>query len=331
MDKGDGSKKRSPAGTSRRAYSLFGGIINLAHTPTTKSIATSSNVSTGTTEDPQGPSNVYTVIVNNDHTRDCTTNQKKSDQSPSTVSSLNSRMSGNGGGTGKSAGRIGPAPRTVSILTALNELAISDEIGPTPNSSSLSPPVSSTGSRNASSSASTSKSNPTCHHLSKRSGHAPSSAQENIDVSQYEIPTNTGGSSSASVHHSHSNIYHSTSSKGGIYSNPTSSASTSRFKGYNEQQQRSAVRASTNTLPSALRMAHKSLGNRKETLTLRAAAKQRDRSKSRTPDWIWKIFQLTKHGKLEELVNIYLFTHLFMFLSQLKLLFSHLSHQITVT
>ncbi|CAL8115162.1 unnamed protein product [Orchesella dallaii] len=303
MDKGDGSKKRSPAGTTRRAYSLFGGIINLAHTPTTKSIATSSNVSAGTTEDPQGPSNVYTVIVNNDHTRDCTTNQKKSDQSPSTVSSLNSRMSGNASSSKNGAGRIGPAPRTVSILTALNELAISDEIGPPPPvPSSLPPPVSTSGCRNASASASTSKSNPshsTYHHLSKRSGHSGSSAQENIDVSQYEIPTSTGGSSSASVHHSHSHIYHSTS-KGGIYSNPTSSASSSRFKGYNEQQ-RSAVRASTNTLPSALRIAHKSPSNRKETLTLKAATKQRDRSKSRTPDWIWKIFQLTKHGKLEEL------------------------------
>ena len=95
MDKSAGNKKRSPAGTTRRAYSIFGGIINLAQANTTKSNAvvpssssssspSSGNVGvggggsggggSGTSHDPQGSSNVYTVTVTNSQTPSDTNN-----------------------------------------------------------------------------------------------------------------------------------------------------------------------------------------------------------------------------------------------------------------
>jgi len=120
-------------------------------------------------------------------------------------------------------------------------------------------------------------------------------------------------------------VYHSTStqsSSGGLYATTSTSSTASNSQGYNEQVQPSygnisVTTPSSSTFPSALglvrRTGNKSQGSHKESSTRRkggavaAVNRQRDRSKSRTPDWIWKIFQLTKHGKLEELVIISFF------------------------
>lgn len=105
MDKSAANKKKSPAGTTRRAYSIFGGIINLTQQQQQQSHITKSNVLAsspgnvgggggagaavgssgkcssvvggGTSQDPQGSSsNVYTVTVTNSQTPD-NTNQVK--------------------------------------------------------------------------------------------------------------------------------------------------------------------------------------------------------------------------------------------------------------
>jgi len=362
MDKSAGNKKRSPAGTSRRAYSIFGGIINLAQANATKSNAVGvpsssspGNVSVGgTSHDPQGSSNVYTVTVTNSQAQappDCNTNpvktyenvaamkKKKSDQSSSSVQSLTNShtlqgMKGSGGGGGGSgggggrssggnaSGPIGPAPRTLSILTALNELAISDEMEPNPLT-----PSNPSNSRNSSSSVnngSISKANlshTSCHHPSKRSGgvYIPSKAPGSGERGPLESQMNVTASTSSASLHSYASatpapVFHSNNTNRGFYSNTSgaNNASSARLKGYPEPH-RSAVplptcssSSSTNTLPAKLHTGNKSLGGHRESLGRKGAVKQRDRSKSRTPDWIWKIFQLTKHGKLEELVNVHL-------------------------
>lgn len=84
-------KKTGPAGTgtSRRAYGIFGGIINLAQANTARSNAPTSassspgNVNSvgsgGTSQDPQGsPSSIYTVTVTQaKDPPDCYTNPGK--------------------------------------------------------------------------------------------------------------------------------------------------------------------------------------------------------------------------------------------------------------
>lgn len=321
--------------------------------------------------------------------------QPKGDQSKSTVSSLSlsasgMNTSGSGGGgsaapdgstnngsnnasaSGGGKSRIGPAPRTLSILTALNELAIE----PNPPCSSATP--STTGNNRNSSGSNTSstiisKSNPShssyhypqklggiqqqshhAHniHANKTGAHERSntanilmasspSASTALHHQQYTPPKN--GAPGASAINT-STVYHSSNSTGiystrGLYSNcksdgsriaaPNNNANNARLtKGYNEQRHHlgalpppppygnvSAGNFPSNSLPLvvARQTGNKSQGSHKASSMRRGSAgkQQRDRSKGRTPDWIWKIFQLTKNGKLEELVISHLLSLLF--------------------
>lgn len=66
MDQSAGNKKRSPAGTSRRAYSIFGGIINLAQSHASGGGKSNASGSVSVVGSPPGSaSNVYTVTVTN--------------------------------------------------------------------------------------------------------------------------------------------------------------------------------------------------------------------------------------------------------------------------
>lgn len=257
------------------------------------------------------------------------------------------------------AHRIGRAPQTVSILTALNDLVISEELQPNP-----APPATSAGGRKSSGGSagnnvpyahpsnqdpSPSKPSanlihpgschPTYHHTSKngdRGYKVP--GRKSVERERRVVP---GSQSQASVstgtpsalHPSGPSSYNFPSPASppnrGFNSVPVPGAAAHR-KGLIDSHETpqngngstikarlcssSQTQVSGASSPSSRLSGKVPLpgGHGNGSFVRKgsggggggATAKQlRNRSKSRTPDWIWKIFQLIKHGKLEDLVN----------------------------
>lgn len=127
---------------------------------------------------------------------------------------------------------IGPAPRTFSILTALNELAISDQ-----------------GTHKVKS--------PVLHH--------PPSASS----------ISSGNSTSTN-------------------------SSTATFQhSFHEE----AVKHGEKIVRDCWAKGNSISGQKSRESESRVSRNERSKSKERTPEWIWKLFQLAKHGRLLELVN----------------------------
>ena len=157
---------------------------------------------------------------------------------------------------------IGPAPKTLSILTALNELAINDRSGAQraipPR---IPPPIQ--------------YRSPLSLPTSVNPNHSPSTGK---NVGALDDDSN-----------------------GPIYSSPTSvrNSRISSSGSCNNNNNNGNI-ASTPRRPKALDKNNTRLGRSIGSIS---SLVNRSKSKERTPDWIWKIFQLAKHGKLEELVS----------------------------
>lgn len=354
--------------------------------------------------------------------------EQNDDQSTSGVSSLTAPPnnstgmnpdSGTNNGKNRtgSSGPIGPAPRTVSILTALNELVISDEIKPNPTCSTTAPsfpPVSIDSNRNGNNSTisqtnypntSTSsrvysldqyQSNTQSQYRNVNSSHSVKNKnfrgnQSHLKSENDTKPPAEGTRSAISIssptvvaplHHTqrpqkqhyHSSQHHtahhsgpnssttsyvsspvnhsknpSGSGSGGIYSTNTrivSNKDNLTTDAYSHHLGKSYCKHKTlpsstllqtnavsrnNTIPScydqvtpgtipltlgrtysttdARTSRHKSLRSHKESRIRKNSTSQHDGLKSGTPDWICNIFQLTKHGKLEQLVSTINLSH----------------------
>ena len=203
--------------------------------------------------------------------------QKRSHQYPSSGS----------GRTPATKGPMGPAPRTLSILTALNELAIRDRPGvPCPTEiirSGLPPPTHLLRQR-APINLPTS---PPIITSSRPNPHHPPTVSTGKSNDQEDMKDDSSAiySSPTSIRHQQHNSSSNSSSQSIINNSsiPPFAASTPR-------------RPTTKAFEKNSRLAR----------SIHSLHHQRSKSKERTPDWIWKIFQLAKHGELEELVRILL-------------------------
>ncbi|CAG7819898.1 unnamed protein product [Allacma fusca] len=233
MEKTEGRKQgSSPGSSSRRTYSLFSSIINLSSAPTVKTTDGSSSQ--------QSPHTIPITRTNHQKLSSDAPKKKKSNQSSSPSQSISSPRTGVNG-------PMGPAPRTLSILTALNELAISD-----------------------------------------RAGVIDSNPQEQDETKKCVSGKGGKGEESHPVCPASSHIYR-------RLPPPNHPSLGGRPLLKRDDLPSSPVTLGFSSMPRKLKP------DRGVHMNVSPGSASRAKSRERTPDWIWRIFQLAKHGRLEEL------------------------------